>query len=707
MFRTSCVRTSTRQPSPAPIRPILRFMAGVFAAFAGAAASAEEGMWLLNKTPNQALRSAHNFEPKADWLERMQKSAVNFGGGSGSFVSPRGLVMTNHHVGSDIIARLSTAERNLMRDGFLARSQDQELRCEGVELTVLISIQDVTQRVLGAGAAAPTPGERLAAQRREIAAIAAESENETGLDSEVVTLFQGGQFHLYRSKRYTDVRLVWAPEESIAFFGGDTDNFEFPRYCLDACFFRVYEDGKPATPPAYLEWNADGAKEGDLVFVFGHPGRTRRLYTVAHTEFARDVELPMRLHTLWRREVQLRTFMARSAENARTGREDFFGVQNSRKAFTGMLAALHDPAVMAAKVQAEQALIERVSADAALKADAGDAWARIAAAQAEHRKFFRRYQTIRSVLMRSGDALRHAATIVQLTEELAKPAGERLPEYAEANLESVYHALYAETPFLEALEIDRLASGLSLLAEQLGGSDPRVVEALAGKSPRERAVGLIKGTILRDPAKRRALVEGGESAVRNADDALLRVASNLDFEWRFLRKRIEEAVEGPERQAYAAIARARFAVSGDAIYPDATGTLRMSYGTIRGHADPAGDVPAFTSIAGTFERERQFQGQDGFEVPASWRATKASLRDVPFNFLSTCDIIGGNSGSPTVDREGRVVGLVFDGNIHSLGGDFVYDGALNRAVHVDARAIIEALRTVYQADALVEELLGR
>jgi hypothetical protein len=664
-----------------------------------APARAEEGMWLPNAIPAAELKAKFGFEASPALLEHLQKSAVRFStGGSGSIVSPDGLVMTNHHVGSDMLAKLSTPERDLLKTGFLARDRGQELPCPDLELNALWSIEDVTDRVTGAAKGAADTAAAGAAKRKEIARIEDESEKSTGLTSEVVTLYQGGKYHLYRYRTYRDVKLVFAPETAIAFFGGDTDNFEFPRYDLDCCFFRIYEDGKPLQPEHFLSWDADGAKEGELVFTWGHPGSTNRLYTADHVAFMRDVEEPMGLKRLWRNEVKLTTFMGRGAENARIAREDFFGTQNGRKASQGLLDALQDPAMVAAKRADEDALLKRLAGKPEAK-DFEDGRAMVRASLDAWKRLGPDYFALER-RMRAGVLAGIARTVLRMKAEDAKPSAERLPEFGDANRESLEAMLYSPAPVYPQLEIERMTSMLSGLAEERGLDDALVRKLLDGKSPRARATELVRGTKLADVAAR-----------RNPDmnDPMIRFMASVDEQARAARKAWEDQVDAPQKIAYGKIAAARFAAFGDSVYPDATFTLRMSYGTVRGWtAEDGTEVPAFTTLGGTFDRAKARAGDPAFELPKSWLDARAKIdAGTPFNFVSTNDIIGGNSGSPIVDADGEVVGLIFDGNLDSLAGDVVFDGTRNRATSVDARGMLEAMRKVYGADSLVDEMTRR
>lgn len=676
------------------------------AMLAGGLARADEGMWLLNKPPTEQLRSRYGFDATPEWLEHIQKSCVRISsGGSGSIVSPNGLVMTNHHVGSDALAQLSTPDNDLLATGFYARTPAEEVKVPDIEMNVLWTIEDVTDKVNAATNEKMTPAEANTARRKAMAAIEKERQDKTGLLSQVVTLYQGARYNLYCYKRYTDVRLVMAPEQAIAFYGGDTDNFEYPRYDLDMCFFRIYENDKPLRPEHHLAWSPNGSSAGDLAFVFGHPGRTRRLYTVDHLDYLRDVEYPTRLAGVWRNEVKLTEFSGRSAENNRIAKDDLFGVANARKASSGQFAALADPALMDAKQDAEKRLRAWVNADPQRRAEWGDAWDDLASAQREHAEFAHRQGVIGSPFR--SDLAGRALTILRLSEELPKPNGDRLREYRDSALPSVYLGLYSTAPIYDALETFRITSSLLYMIEQLGGDDPLVVKALAGKSPRERAEELVGGTKLKDPAVRKTLVEGGAKAVAACDDPMIAFARIFDPESRSLRKRYEDNIQSVERESYARIAAALFAQQGESMCPDATFTLRMSYGPIVGYKEGGKEIAPYTTFAGLHDRAKERQGEEGFALPKRWAERKAKLDlTTPFDLICTADIIGGNSGSPVVNRKGEVIGLIFDGNIYSLSGDFAYDDRMARAVAVDSRAIIAALRNVYDMGGLADEITG-
>ena len=665
---------------------------------------ADEGMWLYNNPPRQALKDKYGFDLTDEWLEHLQKSSVRFNsGGSGSFVSEDGLAISNHHVGADALQKVGSAEKNYLRDGFFARTQAEELKCVDLELNVLQSIEDVTAQVNAAVPADAAPADAFKARRKVTSQIEKDSLDKTGLRSNVIMLYQGGAYHLYRFKRYTDVRLVFAPEQQIAFYGGDPDNFEFPRYDLDICLFRVYENGQPVKVAHYLKWSKAGAAEGELTFVSGHPGRTDRLLTTTEVDYLRDVQFPYTLARLKRLDSLLTAWSGRTAENARRAREDFFGVQNSRKARDGGLAGLQDPVLIKRKTDAEQQFRTRLALNGEF-AEAMAAYDKIAAAQAVIRQHALRFRLLEGEHGFAGESFSLARTLLRAGEERPKPNGERFKEFTDSEKQSLELALFSDKPIFEDYETLRLADSLTFLAEQLGFNDPLVQSALAGRSPRERAAELIRTTKVRDVAFRKKLYEGGVDAVMAAKDPLIELARLVDPAARELRK-LMEAQEEAKQQAHAAIARARFKLEGTGKYPDATFTLRLSFGPVKGYEEDGKKIPALTTFAGLFQRSGEMNNQPPFDLPARWLKKKDALNlSTPFNFVSTADIIGGNSGSPVVNRAGEFVGIIFDGNLQSLVLDFAYDDVQARALSVHSSAILEALNKVYGVKDLVREL---
>ena len=688
-------------------RRFLYLLAGWIFAMLPNAVFSDEGMWLFNNPPKKILKERYGFEPTAEWLDHVQKSSVRFNtGGSGSFVSADGLVMTNHHVGLSALQKLSSKGKDYVKDGFYAKSLEEEFKAVDEELNVLMEIVDVTEKVKAAVKPGATGEAAFSARRAVIAKIEEESEKETKLRSNVITLYQGGQYHLYRFKRYTDVRLVMAPEQQVAFFGGDPDNFAYPRYDLDMCFFRVYEDGKPAKVPHYLKWSKAGAGKDELVFVSGHPGHTDRLNTVAELEYLRDIGYPFLLQRLNRLEVSLSIYSAYGAEEERKAKDMLFSIANSRKARMGGLEGLQDPAIMARKREQEKALRAAAASNPDLK-DVAGAWDTIAAVQKVRTANIRRYQMLEGGAAFNTGLFGIARTLYRGAEEFAKPNEDRLSEFGESDRKSLEMKLFSKRPIYPDFELHKLADSLSWMCEVLGYEEPVVQKVLAGKSPRERAADLLNGTKLTDIAERKKLYDGGKEAVAASKDSLIELAKIVDEESRAVRKIIENQVEEPKRQAYDKIARAKFAVEGTSTYPDATFTLRLSFGTVKGYEEAGKQIPFETTMAGLYERATEKGNRAPFDLPKLWfdRKDKLNLK-TPFNFVCTADIIGGNSGSPVVNKAGEVVGLIFDGNIQSLVWDFVYTEGQARAVSVSSPAMIESLRAVYDAGPLADELVN-
>lgn len=667
---------------------------------------ADEGMWLYNQFPKKLVKDRYGFEPTNAWLDHVRLSSVRFNsGGSGSFVSSRGLVMTNHHVGADALQKLSTPERDLLKTGYHARTAAEELKCLDLELNVLVNIKEVTELVNAAVKPGQSAADAQLARRAVINTIEKDEFKKSGLRSDVVTLFQGGQYHLYQFKKYTDVRLVFAPEQEIAFFGGDPDNFEYPRYDLDICFFRVYDKDQPARLEHFLSWSNAGAQDSELIFVSGHPGRTSRLNTVAHLEYIRDVQLPKQLDLLRRREILLSTYSSRSLENARRAKDELFGYQNSRKANLGGLAGLQDPVITGRKQSEERSLRSSVESDSQLKAKYGTAWDEVAQTIKVLIGIRTEYNLLERGAAFNSDLFSIARTLVRMAAEDAKPNAERLREYGEAGRESLEQQLYSEAPLYADLETVKLADSLGMMMEQLGADHMLVKQVLAGKSPHQLGSELVEGTKLADVAERKKLAAGGMAATNDSKDPMILLARSVDARARELRTIYEQQVEEPQRQAYAKLAAARFAIFGSTTYPDATFTLRLAIGAVKGYKEGGQTLPPWTTMGDTFKHSEAHGGKEPFALPQSWLSRRDKINpSTPFNFVGTPDIIGGNSGSPVVNKNAELVGIIFDGNIHSLVLDFAYSDEQSRAISVHSSAIQESLRKIYGATALAEEL---
>jgi hypothetical protein len=677
-------------------------------------AAADEGMWLFNIPPTAQLKSKYGFDLTKAWLEHIQLSSVRFNnGGSGSFVSPDGLTFTNHHVGSECIQQLSTGGKDYLKTGFYSKSQAEEAKCPDLELNVLEGIEEVTARVNAAVKPGMSVAEQGQAQRAAMSTIEQECATTTKLRCDVVTFYSGAMYHLYKYKRYTDVRLVFAPEFDAAFFGGDPDNFEYPRYDLDVCFFRVYENDKPAHLDNYLKWSTSGVKEGDLVFVSGNPGGTDRLNTMAQLEFLRDTGYPLLLYRLARREELLRKFTAESEENARIAHDDLFYTENSLKAIRGYTTGF-DQSLMAKKSAEENKMRQALLSDAAKKAEFGDPWADIAKAMDTEKKIYLPLTYFERRAGFSGELAAFARTLVRAADERPKPNGDRLREFRDSALPSLEQNLFSTAPIYKSLERVELADSLAEMKEKMPDNDA-VNRALGGKMPAELAQYWIDNSKLDDVAVRKQLYEGGKPAIDASSDPLIKIMKEIEPHARAVRKQYDDEIDAVVRQDGAAIAKIRFATEGPSSYPDATFTLRLSYGLVRGYTEngegttPKGTkLPYFTTMRGAFDRAAEHGNQDPYRLPDSWINAKSRIKlDTPLNVVETADIIGGNSGSPVINRGGELVGIIFDGNIQSLPWNFVYDDTIGRSLHVDSRGILEALRNIYGANSLADELNGK
>ncbi|HSA94365.1 MAG TPA: S46 family peptidase [Terriglobales bacterium] len=671
-------------------------------------AVADEGMWLFSAPPLEQLQARYRFKPSQQWLDHLRLSSVRFNnGGSGSFVSADGLVFTNHHVAEECIHQLSSAGKDFLKTGYLARSRAEEAKCPDLELNVLGSMQDVTAQVNAGVKPGMNDAEAGRTQRAAMATIEADCAKQTGLRCDVVTFYSGGAYHLYRYRKYTDVRLVFAPEQDIAFFGGDPDNFNFPRFDLDVAFFRIYENDKPVLLNQYLKWARSPLKEGGLIFVSGHPGATGRLKSMDELEFLRDVYYPFLLESYRGRIETLRKFSEASEENARIAKDDLDSLENSLKAVSGYQGGLNDTELMAAKQAAEDRLRAAIEANPELKKEVGDAWKDTDRAMDTYRTIFLSYIFLERRSGFRGTLAEFARTLVRAASERPRPNNERLREYRDSALPSLELGLFSAAPIYKSLETALLAYSLNEMREQMGARNVVVERVLKGRSPEEVARAAVEGTELQDVNLRRQLYEGGKKAVEDSKDPLIMLMRDIEREARAARKTYDDNVDSVLRQSGARLAKARFTLEGNAEPPDATFTLRLSYGAVRGYTENSKPVPFFTTIGGAFKHAAAHGNQPPYKLPDSWTRNRTRLRaTTPFNFVSTADIIGGSSGSPVVNAAGELVGIIFDGNIYSLPWNFAYSDKLARAIAVDVRAIQEALRKVYGATALADELLG-
>ncbi len=684
------------------------------AALCAAQARADEGMWTYNNFPAAKVKAKYGFEPSKDWLDHLRLSSVRIAGGcSASVVSPTGLVMTNHHCARECIENLSgLRKKDFNRDGFFAKTEKDEANCPGMELNQLAEITDVTKRVQDSTKG--VPDDKFAeTQKATIAAIEKECATSDDVRCEVITLYRGGRYDLYKYQRFQDIRLVLAPEDGIAFFGGDPDNFMFPRYDLDVSFLRIYgKDGKPAKLAHHLAWSDGTIKEGDATFVSGNPGGTSRGLTVAQLEADRDFRLPQTLFRLAEMRGYVTQYQARGKEQKRHSNDLLFGLENAFKALKGRHAALADKTFYGQLVKNEQDFRSKVKAKPELEKQYGAAWTNIEGLVQLTNGYRKEYNALERGP--TSELFSLARGLLRYADETAKPNGERLREYTESRLPQFKARVLANTPIYDELEIATLTFSLTKIREDLGTDHPFIKRVFGAKSPAEIATAAVKGTRLKDIKTdkagvatggfRKELFDGGKAKLDASKDPMIELARAFDADARAIRKKFETEIDGPLKKQQELLAKARFAVYGDSIYPDATFTLRLSYGAVEGYNENGARVQPFTKIGGAFDRHT---GADPYALPKTWLTAKSKLNlEVPFNFVTSNDIIGGNSGSPVVNAKGEVVGLVFDGNIQSLGGDYGFDKEVNRTVAVHSAALLESLDKVYGATRIVEELKG-
>jgi hypothetical protein len=668
-------------------------------------------MWTFDNLPTKKISEKYGWAPDQTWLDHVRLSALRFGNGcSASFVSKDGLVLTNHHCGRGSIQRVSNKDMDLVKNGFAAATREQEIKVPGLEVMTLMAMDDITDRLAKAVKVDLPEKDALKAREVEIEKIKQEMQQKSGLTCEHVNLYQGGEHWIYSYKKHTDVRLVFAPEQQIAFFGGDPDNFTFPRHNLDFSIFRVYENGQPYHPKEYLRWTENGLKAGDLTFVTGHPGRTSRQDTLAQMIYSRDVAIPMRLKAMERRKGALVEYSKKSAEAARQVNTQIFGIENGIKAATGYLSGLKDKEAMARIAAAEKELRAKVAEDPRL-APVGESWTKIEVATKVAKGMAKESLNVGTA---NSTLLGYGLALVRIAEEEAKPSEKRLPEYSDANLKTQKTRLSIPSPYYKEQEVFLFTKGLEEAAKELGPNHKYIKAMLGGKSAAEVAQTSVEGSKLSDPEVRKTLMEGGVKAILASKDPMILLARKLDPISREFRKKQEDQVTSVLTEHGSRIAKARFAVYGKATYPDATFTLRLSYGAVEGYAGNGTLIQPFTTFGGLFDRYDGWGGNEArahngdWTLPQRWVDKRGALNpSVSFNFVHKVDIIGGNSGSPVIDKKGELVGLIFDGNIESLPGNYFYDEKVNRGVSVDARAIVHALDKVYGATGLVAELTGK
>jgi Peptidase S46 len=705
MTSTKKTRALPRSPRRAALSAALAAIAASLAFASGPGhARADEGMWPFNMVPKDAILKDHKVTLTDAWLEHVRLSSVRFNsGGSGSFVSATGLVLTNHHVGTDCIAKIATSAHDWLELGYIAGKDGPEVKCPDLELNVLLKIEDVTAEVKAAKKPGMSDADANVAIKGKMSELEKACADKTGSRCDVVTLYAGGKYNLYTYKKHTDVRLVFAPEQAIAFFGGDPDNFTYPRFDLDMALFRVYENDKPYASKEFLKWNEAGPKDGEVAFVSGHPGSTGRMSTYAQLLRLRDTVYPYSLDRLAKQRVALLALAQEGVEPAREVKKPMFSIENGLKAITGFQGGLKDPKLMAKKQTDELALKKAILDKPELSAAYGKVFDDAEKTQTKLGEIYKRYAGLEGAV--DSSILAIARDLVRLPTETEVPNEKRLREYRSSNLDSLKLHLMSPAPVHGAVEVALMTTWLERIVRDLGPGDPVVKKILAGRTPAHAARETIAGSKLSDVYARKKLLDGGHTAVMESTDPAIHVILALDPEARAIRKRYDDEIEGPMRTAGQKIAEAVFAVSGSSVPPDATFTLRLSIGVVQGYSEGGKPVPWATSFAGL---KTHATGKEPLKLPPRWVEKWPALKEpVPLNFVSTNDIIGGNSGSPVINANGEIVGLIFDGNLSSLANRFVYGETTQRAVSVDTAGMIEALTHVYGADGVVKELLGK
>ncbi|WLT30524.1 S46 family peptidase [Geothrix sp. PMB-07] len=673
---------------------------------------ADEGMWTFDNIPVQKIKANYGVSLEAAWLKNLQLATVRFPGGTGAFVSKDGLVVTNHHVGRGAIAQVSSAKADFVRDGFTAATRADEIKVPGLELMMLVSMENVTAQVNGAVKSGTAEKDALTARRNALADLRKQEEARTGLTCEPVTLYQGGEYWLYRYKKFTDVRLAAAPELQVAAFGGDPDNYTYPRHNLDFSLFRVYENNQPYRPEAILPFAPKGVAMGELTFISGHPGTTFRQQTHAQMVYARDIGIPFQLKSLNRQKAALQALSATSPEARRVAAEVIYGIENGYKRLSGQLLGLAKPENLKKVAEAEASLKAAVAKDPALMARIGGSWDRVSLAVERQKALLKE-----SAFTGTGRVtlLGHALTLVRLAEEEAKPTAQRLTEFSEGNLKATKARLVSPRPVQKAVDTALLAASLQEAKDELGANHPFVVAMLGGQSPEAVAKAAVDGSRLEDATVRKQLAEGGKAALEASTDPMIQLAKKLDPFNRAIRKQVEDEVTSVFTEHGGRIAEARFKAFGKALYPDATFTLRLGYGPVATYHNGTGTLAQpFTTYMGMYDRHLGWGGnaaaaeEGAWTLPQRWLDRQAKLDlTTPFNFIYACDTVGGNSGSPVVNVKGEFVGINFDSVYEGQGGYYVYDADTKRAVATDARAILEALRKIMDADHLADEIAGK
>ena len=652
--------------------------------------SADEGLWLFNKPPIKIINQKYHFAITPEWLNHFQLASTNLDGSS-AFVSPHGLVLSVHH-GTPVLVELSTKDRDILKSGFYARTIEEELKCPGMELLVLEGIEDVTALIQEAGQAGKSYPDTVKARGEKIAEIEKTASEKTGLRCRVISFYADNIFHIYKYRVYSDIRLVFSPEDAIAFFGGDPDNFDYPRQCLDICLFRVWENGKPLETPQYLKWSLTGPKEGELIFLSGTPGGTSRFLTCSQLEFLRDVSFPFEIAFRQKKREVIHAYGQRGPEEARLASIKVWGLENGLKAMRGYFSGLQDTGLIRKKADEENGIREWIKQHPELEKEAAGAWDEIGVAQTQYASFYRK-----NALFADGRGFDTA--YFQLARAIVRQAS--------GETQADPRALELPKPFDDVLETMTLANSLELLKKEC--SDMIEVRwLLEGRSTGELARELVSGTKLKDPEFVRALVHGGPNAPALSNDPMIKLALLIEPVAKGLRAKVADEIRSVENRNSELILKAWLKFKGDALRPpDANGFLRLSFGTVKNLMDKGRKIPYCMNYRSLYEKAMKYENKPPYELPSRFVQRKASIDlGVGLNFVTTADAIGGNSGSPCINRKGELVGILFDINPPALANRFIYDDTKARSILVHSRGILEALLKVYDAKPLADELMG-
>lgn len=667
-------------------------------------------MWTFDYPPVKYFERTYGFTPDEKWFDNARLSALRLSGCSASFISSDGLVMTNHHCARYALDKVNKPGEDLPDSGFYAPTLNDERRVDGMYADQLISMKDVTAEVQEAFERGKTDEEKVAERNREIQKLQKDaweeykkSQPNDSIYAQVVTFYNGGKYSLYIYKRYTDIRLVFAPQLIVAYFGGDYDNFTYPRYDLDVSLFRIYQDGKPLNTEHYFRWSNSGAQENEPVFVIGNPGRTSRLLTVAQLEFNRDYSYPYIVNLLKDAMDIYSKYIEQHPDKKLEYQTRLFGISNSYKAYTGYLGGLRDQYLMARKRAFEKKFREAVDANPVLKEKYGSVWKEIARIQKEKAEIYEKFQAYNVTGLGRSSYFNIASRLIQYAKAMKMPESNRPMDYKGGALDSTKKKFFPSN-FNPDIEKMFLEYQLGFMSSVFGTSNEAFNRLLGGRTPTDAAHDLATTTFLGDSSRVVAMLNGSPDAILSSSDPFIQYMESIQKEASEMQARYQnlsarEATQGQK------LGHALYDVYGTSIPPDATFTLRIADGVVKGYEYNGTIAPPLTTFYGMYNRYYSFGKKYPWYLPGNWSNPPADFNlSTPLDFVATNDIIGGNSGSPVINKNLEIVGLIFDGNIESLPGEYIYVDTYNRSVAVHSNAILEALAKIYHADRIVSEI---